>query len=105
MGVPFEALLPYGIMLAMFGVTGAGLSKLRHMQNGGKRGRHSVDQWDRQSNYHGYLESRVGLLMRDSDGSRSQIDWILERTNRQPSSSTRFRVEQPMEARETDYLG
>ncbi|KAH6723952.1 hypothetical protein BKA61DRAFT_587415 [Leptodontidium sp. MPI-SDFR-AT-0119] len=48
MGVPFEALLPYGIMLAMFGVTGAGLSKIRHMQNGGKRGRHSVDQWDRQ---------------------------------------------------------
>ncbi|PVH89907.1 hypothetical protein DL98DRAFT_508142 [Cadophora sp. DSE1049] len=47
MGVPFEALLPYGIMLAMFGVTGAGLSKIRHMQNGGKRGRHSVDQWDR----------------------------------------------------------
>ncbi|KAF8866820.1 hypothetical protein BDZ45DRAFT_700399 [Acephala macrosclerotiorum] len=47
MGVPFEALIPYGIMLAMFGVTGAGLSKIRHMQNGGKRGRHSVDQWDR----------------------------------------------------------
>ncbi|KAL5329213.1 hypothetical protein ACEPPN_002723 [Leptodophora sp. 'Broadleaf-Isolate-01'] len=52
MGVPFEALLPYGIMLAMFGVTGAGLSKIRHMQNGGKRGRHSVDQWDR-------LEKRI----------------------------------------------
>ncbi|KAF2763973.1 hypothetical protein EJ03DRAFT_322030 [Teratosphaeria nubilosa] len=48
MGVPFEALIPYGIMLAFFGVSGAGLSKLRHMQNGGKRGRHSVDQWDRQ---------------------------------------------------------
>ncbi|KAL2350153.1 hypothetical protein BJ546DRAFT_1069456 [Cryomyces antarcticus] len=47
MGVPFEALIPYGIMLGMFGVTGAALSKLRHMQNGGKRGRHSVDQWDR----------------------------------------------------------
>ncbi|KAF2434618.1 hypothetical protein EJ08DRAFT_685920 [Tothia fuscella] len=47
MGVPFEALLPYGIMLAMFGITGGGLSQLRHMQNGGKRSRHSVDQWDR----------------------------------------------------------
>ncbi|PQE33908.1 small secreted protein [Rutstroemia sp. NJR-2017a WRK4] len=47
MGVPFEALLPYGIMLAMFGITGAGLSKIRHMQNGGKRARHSVDAWDR----------------------------------------------------------
>jgi hypothetical protein len=33
----------------MFGVTGAGLSKIRHMQNGGKRARHSIDQWDKQS--------------------------------------------------------
>jgi hypothetical protein len=31
----------------MFGVSGAGLSKIRHMQNGGKRARHSIDQWDR----------------------------------------------------------
>ncbi|EDN90913.1 hypothetical protein SS1G_00313 [Sclerotinia sclerotiorum 1980 UF-70] len=49
MGVPFEALLPYGIMLAMFGITGAGLSGMRALQNGGKRARHSVDAWDRQS--------------------------------------------------------
>ncbi|KAI6791802.1 hypothetical protein KC332_g17557 [Hortaea werneckii] len=48
MGVPFEALIPYAICLGMFGVSGAALSKIRHMQNGGKRGRHSVDQWDRQ---------------------------------------------------------
>ncbi|KAI9851377.1 MAG: hypothetical protein M1838_003840 [Thelocarpon superellum] len=48
MGVPFEALLPYGIMVSMFAVTGAGMSWLRHWQNGGKRGRHSIDQWDRQ---------------------------------------------------------
>lgn len=67
MGVPFEALIPYAIMLGvrslrafsiktqtdtmpqMFGATGAGLSKIRHMQNGGKRARHSIDQWDKQS--------------------------------------------------------
>jgi len=48
MGVPFEAFLPFAIMLGMFGVTGMGLSKLGHMQNGGKRRRHSIDQWDRQ---------------------------------------------------------
>ncbi|KAI1436252.1 hypothetical protein GGR50DRAFT_652485 [Xylaria sp. CBS 124048] len=47
MGVPFEALIPYGIILAMFGATGAGLSKLRHWQNGHKRPRRSLDQWDR----------------------------------------------------------
>ncbi|GAP87084.2 putative small secreted protein [Rosellinia necatrix] len=47
MPVPFEALIPYGIILAMFGATGAGLSKLRHWQNGHKRARRSLDQWDR----------------------------------------------------------
>ena len=69
MPVPFETLIPYGIIIAvsptpiprypiiniiltlykMFGVTGAGLSKIKHMQNGGKRARRSIDQWDRQS--------------------------------------------------------
>ncbi|KAK5130724.1 hypothetical protein LTR08_001711 [Meristemomyces frigidus] len=48
MGVPFEAFIPYAIMLGMFGFSGAALSKLRAMQNGGKRARHSVDTWDRQ---------------------------------------------------------
>lgn len=48
MGVPFEALLPYGIMIGMFAISGAGLSTLRYMQNGGKRGRRGLDAWDRQ---------------------------------------------------------
>ena len=64
MGVPFEALIPYGVMLGvsfsptplsqsiltvsqMFAFSGGALSKLRHMQNGGKRARYSIDQWDR----------------------------------------------------------
>ncbi|CAG8957104.1 hypothetical protein HYFRA_00009305 [Hymenoscyphus fraxineus] len=47
MGVPFEALIPYAIMTAMFGVTGVGLTKIRLMQNDGKRQRYSVDYWDR----------------------------------------------------------
>ncbi|KAI0477517.1 hypothetical protein GGR56DRAFT_637676 [Xylariaceae sp. FL0804] len=47
MPIPFEALLPYGIVLAMFGVTGGGLSAFRHYQNGGKRARRSLDTWDR----------------------------------------------------------
>ncbi|KAI0022799.1 hypothetical protein F4780DRAFT_777264 [Xylariomycetidae sp. FL0641] len=37
MAIPFEALIPYGIILGMFGATGAGLSKFRNWQNGGKR--------------------------------------------------------------------
>jgi hypothetical protein len=31
----------------MFGFTGLAFNKIRHMQNMGKRGRHSLDQWDR----------------------------------------------------------
>ena len=80
MGVPFEALLPYGIMLAvrsfdrtstgpaneikfqMFGITGAGMAKIRHMQNGGKRGRHSVDQWDKVRMHHSLGRTRPSLL-------------------------------------------
>ncbi|ROW06658.1 hypothetical protein VPNG_06689 [Cytospora leucostoma] len=48
MPIPFEALIPYGIILAMFGVTGTGLSTVKYYQNGGKRARRSLDQWDRQ---------------------------------------------------------
>ncbi|QIW99467.1 hypothetical protein AMS68_004985 [Peltaster fructicola] len=65
MGVPFEALIPYGIMITMFGVTGAALSKLRHMQNGGKRGRHALDIWDHQMMQR---DKRItGLLRGQSD--------------------------------------
>lgn len=67
MGVPFEALIPAAIIVAvchpfvpvfdpvvlileqMYGITGGGLSTLRYYQNEHKRGRHSVDQWDRVS--------------------------------------------------------
>ncbi|KAK4189384.1 hypothetical protein QBC35DRAFT_493525 [Podospora australis] len=48
MPVPFETLIPYVIITAMFGVTGAGLSKVKNMQSGGKRHRWSIDQWDKQ---------------------------------------------------------
>ncbi|KAL8417517.1 hypothetical protein RB594_001255 [Gaeumannomyces avenae] len=48
MPVPFETLIPYAIITAMFGVSGAGVATLRYMQNGGKRARRSIDQWDRQ---------------------------------------------------------
>ncbi|KAL7970368.1 hypothetical protein HDV63DRAFT_38647 [Trichoderma sp. SZMC 28014] len=46
--VPFETLLPYGIMIVMFGATGTGLAAFKTWQNEGKRPRYSLDQWDRQ---------------------------------------------------------
>ncbi|EJP67943.1 hypothetical protein ACQRIT_004657 [Beauveria bassiana] len=48
MPVPFETLLPYAIMIAMFGATGTGLAAIRTWQNDGKRPRYSLDQWDKQ---------------------------------------------------------
>ncbi|KYK55166.1 hypothetical protein DCS_07128 [Drechmeria coniospora] len=48
MPVPFEALLPYAIMITMFGVTGTGLAAVKKWRNEGKRPRYSLDQWDRQ---------------------------------------------------------
>lgn len=48
MPVPFEALIPYAIVVAMFGVTGGGLAIVKGMQNGGKRARRGLDAWDRQ---------------------------------------------------------
>ncbi|KAJ4295224.1 hypothetical protein N0V90_007235 [Kalmusia sp. IMI 367209] len=47
MGVPFEALLPYGIMLGMFAFSAVSVGKLKEMQNGGKKGRRGMDAWDR----------------------------------------------------------
>ncbi|KAL1995739.1 hypothetical protein VTN49DRAFT_605 [Thermomyces lanuginosus] len=51
MGVPFEALIPYGIIIGMFGVTGAGLSIAKYYANEHKRARWNMDAWDRQSMY------------------------------------------------------
>ncbi|XEV04103.1 hypothetical protein FSHL1_009390 [Fusarium sambucinum] len=43
MPVPFEALLPYAIMIGMFGISGTGLAVIKNIQNEGKRPRYSVD--------------------------------------------------------------
>ncbi|KAL4942522.1 hypothetical protein BDV06DRAFT_222113 [Aspergillus oleicola] len=47
MGVPFEALLPYGIVVTMFCVTGVGLSVVKTFANDGKKARWNRDLWDR----------------------------------------------------------
>ncbi|KAL5115905.1 hypothetical protein ACEQ8H_006221 [Pleosporales sp. CAS-2024a] len=46
MGVPFEALLPYAIMTGFFAFSAVSVGKLKEMQNGGKRARRGIDQWD-----------------------------------------------------------
>ncbi|KAL8328542.1 hypothetical protein RB601_007189 [Gaeumannomyces tritici] len=66
MPVPFETLIPYAIITAMFGVSGAGVATLRYMQNGGKRARRSIDQWDRYAMLllgEGYISGRHACLL------------------------------------------
>jgi len=67
----------------MFGVSGAALSKIRHMQNGGKRPRHSVDQWDRQSTLHSLRKQGAIMLltMLHSDGQRPPPHRLSSRTD------------------------
>ncbi|TLS28841.1 hypothetical protein PpBr36_00303 [Pyricularia pennisetigena] len=66
MPVPFETLIPYAIITAMFGVSGAGISAFRRYTNGGKRPRRSIDQWDRmitqQQSYSFSTWGRVSLI-------------------------------------------
>ncbi|GAD94448.1 expressed protein [Paecilomyces variotii No. 5] len=47
MGVPFEALIPYGIVITMFGLTGAGLTVSKYLSNEHKKARWNRDAWDR----------------------------------------------------------
>ncbi|KAF2754885.1 hypothetical protein EJ05DRAFT_503828 [Pseudovirgaria hyperparasitica] len=93
MPVPFEALIPYGIIVGMFGITGAGLNWLRYTQNGGKRPRRTLDQWDRQSTTFSNLkyqlmerDKRLTGFMRGQtdkphapDGFELNNPWKLER--------------------------
>ncbi|KAN0071388.1 hypothetical protein V8E54_010819 [Elaphomyces granulatus] len=67
MGVPFEALLPYGIIIAMFGITGGGLSLVKYYSNGGKRARWNTDAWDRQSTSAQRINAKGTLQVMDRD--------------------------------------
>ncbi|KAB2579455.1 hypothetical protein BFW01_g6314 [Lasiodiplodia theobromae] len=79
MPVPFEALLPYGIMLAFFGLSGAGMAKLKSLQNGGNRTRHSLDAWDRRDRrLTGYLRGQTDKP-EAPEGFELNNPWKLER--------------------------
>ncbi|GAA6043035.1 hypothetical protein JCM8097_005125 [Rhodosporidiobolus ruineniae] len=46
MPVPFEALIPFGLLTVMFAVTGTGFSAARRITNDGKPTRHTLDTWE-----------------------------------------------------------
>ncbi|KAI9137627.1 hypothetical protein BKA69DRAFT_1032379 [Paraphysoderma sedebokerense] len=47
MPVPFEALLPLGIIAGMFTVTGTMVGMVQRIKTGGKPQRYGLDNWDR----------------------------------------------------------
>ncbi|KWU45705.1 hypothetical protein RHOSPDRAFT_32630 [Rhodotorula sp. JG-1b] len=44
--VPYEALIPFGLLTVMFAVTGTGFSAAKRLTNDGKPTRHTLDQWE-----------------------------------------------------------
>ncbi|KAI8984120.1 hypothetical protein BDF20DRAFT_971336 [Mycotypha africana] len=48
MPVPFEALIPFGIIAGMFTVTATGLGITRYLTNEGKPTRYGLDNWEKQ---------------------------------------------------------
>ncbi|EEP80417.1 predicted protein [Uncinocarpus reesii 1704] len=100
MPLPFEALLPYGIIIGFFGVTGIGLSFSKRFANDGKRPRRGIDAWDRQSIPPiscVYTEPRISpmrvMLTIGSDGTGFTAYGILTRPDRFARSAAGFLVE------------
>ncbi|KAG6811940.1 hypothetical protein H0H92_005169 [Tricholoma furcatifolium] len=46
MPVPWEALIPFGLLTAMFGAAGTLLNVSTRAQNQGKPARYNIDRWD-----------------------------------------------------------
>ncbi|KAJ3568816.1 hypothetical protein NP233_g5462 [Leucocoprinus birnbaumii] len=46
MPVPWEALIPFGLLTAMFGAAGTLLNVSTRAQNQGKPPRYQIDRWD-----------------------------------------------------------
>ncbi|GJP87447.1 hypothetical protein AnigIFM49718_002299 [Aspergillus niger] len=114
MGVPFEALLPFGIIIGSFTVGGAGLWAIRRWDNEGKMPRWNKDKWDR------YVITSIDVVQHPigdllfpilkekqransrhppptSDGERPENHGHETRTIEQPGSSQGIRAQQPLE--------
>jgi len=46
MPVPWESLIPFGLLTAMFGAAGTLLSGVKHFENNGLPSRYNLDYWD-----------------------------------------------------------
>ncbi|CDO54690.1 NIMM subunit of mitochondrial NADH:ubiquinone oxidoreductase (complex I), putative [Geotrichum candidum] len=46
--IPFEALLPWGVILGLMTVAGGAMNSIHSARNNGKRDLYGLDKWDRQ---------------------------------------------------------
>ncbi|KAG6032369.1 hypothetical protein E4U41_007232 [Claviceps citrina] len=108
MPVPFETLLPYAIMIGMFGITGTGLAVVKTWRNEGKRPRYSLDQWDRQSKRLAFRGTRIPEWKLTesckSDGTRPQTHRNTARADSKARSTPRLRIQQWLEVGKTIHL-
>lgn len=80
----------------MFMVTGAGLSKIQHMQNGGKPARYGIDTWDKQSTETAVIlarpDSRLTMAVMERD--RRLTGWLRGQTDN-PEAPEGFELNNP----------
>ncbi|KXN89512.1 hypothetical protein AN958_05674 [Leucoagaricus sp. SymC.cos] len=84
MPVPWEALIPFGLLTAMFGAAGTLLNTSTRFQNQGKPPRYHVDRWDemmmkRDERLTGHKRGQVDNPVAPSDFATNSV-YLTERT-------------------------
>ncbi|KAF5321632.1 hypothetical protein D9619_000243 [Psilocybe cf. subviscida] len=85
MPVPWEALIPFGLLTAMFGTAGTLLGGIQRAQNLGKPARWGVDNWDEA------MMARDKLLTGHKRGQTSDAVAPPEFATNRPVTVTRIR--------------
>ncbi|EPQ59031.1 small secreted protein [Gloeophyllum trabeum ATCC 11539] len=84
MPVPWEALIPFGLLTVMFGAAGTLLNTSKRLQNQGKGPRYNIDAWDemmmdRDRRLTGHPRGQRSDPVAPDDFSTSSM-WYTERT-------------------------
>jgi len=84
MPVPWEALIPFGLLTAMFGAAGTLLNVSKRAQNQGKPPRYHIDPWDemlmeRDKRLTGHIRGQTSNPVAPEDFAINSV-WYTERT-------------------------
>ncbi|KAL6309727.1 NADH dehydrogenase 1 alpha subcomplex, partial [Sparassis latifolia] len=83
MPIPWEALIPFGLLTSMFVVAGSALNVSKHAQNQGKPIRYHIDAWDemmmdRDKRLTGHLRGQASEP-KAPEGFATNSEWYTER--------------------------